>query len=108
MPMKPKVRVPKSVKKGEVFEIKAMVKHPMENGRRKDKKTGKTIPRMIINKMVCSYNGKQVFAIDLNTAVSANPYFSFFLKGTESGEITLTWTDDSGESATTKHKITVK
>ncbi len=44
-----RVKVPKSVKKGDVFQVKTLVSHKMESGQRKNKK-GKKIPRMIINK----------------------------------------------------------
>ena len=39
--IQPRVRVPKKIKKGEVFEVKTLVEHPMETGMRKEKKTGK-------------------------------------------------------------------
>ena len=55
----PKIRVPKTAKKGEVVEIKTLLPHIMESGQRKDK-DGKTIPRKIINKFVAEFNGKPV------------------------------------------------
>ena len=41
---KPRVKVPDTVKRGEPFEVKALVSHPMESGQRKDEKTGEKIP----------------------------------------------------------------
>ena len=105
---KPKVSMPKAVKKGEVFSVKVMAKHPMENGRRKDKVSGEKIPRMIINKFVCAYNERQAFVANMHTSVSANPYFLFYLRGEESGEIKFTWTDDLGESVTVSRNLTVQ
>ena len=104
---KPRVKVPKKVKKGEVFQVKCLVSHKMETGQRKDKKTGETIPRMIINKFVATYNGKEVFTADWHPAISANPYMSFYMKAEESSELVLTWTDDSGKTVTAKKQITV-
>lgn len=104
---KPRVRVPKTAKKGDVFEVKTSVTHPMENGSRKDK-DGNAIPRNIINKLVVKYNGKEVFGGELGTAVSANPFLSFFLKAEESGNIELTWTDESGAVFTTTEAIKVE
>ena len=49
---KPRVKVPSKVAKGEVFEVKSLISHTMESGQRKDRKTGETIPRMIINRFV--------------------------------------------------------
>ena len=38
---KPRIRVPRTAKVGDIVEIKSMLSHKMESGRRKDKKTGK-------------------------------------------------------------------
>ncbi len=104
---KPRVRVPKKADKGEVIEIKTLISHPMESGQRKDRKTGELIPRKIINKFVCTYNGQEVFSADFHPAVSANPYLSFFVKVEESGEFVFTWTDDDGSTYSKKNKLTV-
>lgn len=94
---KPRVKVPSSVKAGETFEVKALIKHKMETGQRKDKKTGKKIPRFIINKFTCEYGGKQVFSSDWHPAVAANPYIAFHVKAGKSGPMKLSWTDDKGK-----------
>ena len=52
MAEKPRLKLPKEAKKGEVIEIKTLMPHIMELGQRKDK-DGKTIPRKIINKFTC-------------------------------------------------------
>lgn len=102
----PRVKVPATAAKGEVFEIKATIDHNMESGQRKDK-DGKAIPRQIINKFICTYNGKEVFSSDWAAAISANPYLSFFLTATESGSIDMAWHDDNGEVYKASQKITV-
>ena len=104
---KPRVKAPSKVKKGQVFEVKCLISHKMESGQRKDRKTGDTIPRMIINKFVATYNGAEVFTADCHPAISANPYMAFFMKAEESGELELTWIDDKGEKVSAKKKITV-
>jgi sulfur-oxidizing protein SoxZ len=104
---KPRVRVPKSAAKGEVVEIKTLISHKMESGQRKDKQ-GNPIPRKIINKFTCTYNGDEVFSMDLHPAISANPYISFFLKAEESGELAFAWTDDDGSVYTKTASLTVK
>ncbi|MBT3659395.1 MAG: thiosulfate oxidation carrier complex protein SoxZ [Rhodospirillaceae bacterium] len=104
---KARVKVPKSIKKGEVFQVKTLISHKMETGQRKNKKTGKKISRMIINKLVCQYNGKEVFASDWHPAISANPYMAFYVKADASGSLDFTWTDDEGKSVKKSAKITV-
>ena len=103
--IRPRVRVPKEVAKGTVFEIKTLVSHKMETGQRKN--NGKIIPRKIINKFECKYNGETVFSADWHPAVSANPYMSFHTVATESGEIEMIWTDDEGKAHSKKAKINV-
>jgi sulfur-oxidizing protein SoxZ len=107
MANKARVKVPAEAKKGEVIEIKTLIPHKMETGRRKDSKTKKLIPRFIINKFVCTFNGKEVFSADLHPAVAANPYLAFFVKVEESGTFEFTWTDDKGKTVKVTKKIKV-
>src|SRR5215469_18455249 len=94
--VKPRIRLDKKeVRKGETVDVKTLVSHIMETGLRKDA-NGKAIPRMIINTFSCELNGKFVFGCDLEPAVSANPYFEFKFKPTESGTLKFSWVDDEG------------
>jgi sulfur-oxidizing protein SoxZ len=100
------IRVPAETKKGEVFEIKTLISHPMEPGQRRDN-MGRLIPRDIINRFVCTYNGEEVFRADLFPAIAANPFLTFFTVATESGELVFQWTDDHGATQTETAKIQV-
>ena len=104
---KARVKTPKSVKKGEAFQVKTLISHKMETGLRKNKKTGEKIPRHIINKFRCTFNGKEVMSADWLPAISANPYLSFYMKATASGTLELAWTDDKDKTVkkTTKIKV---
>ena len=104
---KPRVRVPKKVAKGEIVEIKTLISHRMESGQRKDKE-GNPIPRKIINRFEARYNGELVFAMDLQPAISANPYIAFHLRVDEPGELEFKWVDDDGSVYTKKAKIALK
>jgi sulfur-oxidizing protein SoxZ len=100
MAEKPRVKVPASVKPGEVFEVKTLLKHPMEPGVRKDA-SGNTIPRKIINRFACKANGREVFAADLFPATAADPFLTFHLRLKETSKLEFSWTDDDG-SVTSK------
>ncbi len=105
--VKPRIKLDKKeAKKGELVEVKALVQHVMETGNRRDA-DGKLVPRKILNKFVCTVAGKQVFAADFETAISANPYIQFKFKAVESGPVVLTWTDDDGSTITGEESITV-
>lgn len=103
---KPRIKVPKEAKAGEVISLKTLISHEMESGQRKDKE-GKVIPRKIINKFACEFNGAPVFSCDIDPAISANPYFEFTAKVSESGTFKFTWTDDDGSAYTDEYEITV-
>ncbi len=105
---KPRVKLPKKAAKGEVIQIKTLISHTMESGQRKDRKTGEKIPRKIINKFACTFNGKEVFSADWHPAISANPYLSFYATATESGTFEFAWTDDDGSVYSTTAKLTVE
>ncbi|MCB1478832.1 MAG: thiosulfate oxidation carrier complex protein SoxZ [Tepidamorphaceae bacterium] len=104
--VKPRVKVPKSAAAGEAITIKTLISHKMESGQRKDKE-GKPIPRSIINRFTCEFNGQNVVDVVLAPAISTNPYFEFQAKVPEAGEFTFTWYDDDGSVYTAKEKIAI-
>jgi sulfur-oxidizing protein SoxZ len=106
MAEKPRLKVPKEARKGEVIEIKTLIAHAMESGQRKDD-AGHLVPRKIINRFTCEFNGKPVFACDLEPAIAANPYFQFTVRVEESGTFRFTWIDDDGTVVTADETITV-
>ena len=102
----PRVQLPDTVAMGEFFQVKSLISHRMETGLRHDDK-GAVIPRKIINKFVCRYNGTVVFSADLHEAVAANPYIEFDLRATESGRLEFVWDEDGGAVYSLAHQITV-
>ncbi|MFN3937515.1 MAG: thiosulfate oxidation carrier complex protein SoxZ [Gemmobacter sp.] len=103
---KPRVRVPRSAKAGEAIELKTLISHPMESGQRRDG-SGNPIPRQIINRFVCEFNGATVIDVEIDPGVSTNPYFEFYATVNESGEFKFTWHDDDGSVYTETASITV-
>ena len=84
---------------GGVTTIKALISHPMETGTRKDKKTGQKIPAHFIQEVVCKHVDKTVMTAQWGAAISKNPYLSFKFKGGNAGDaVTLSWTDNKGNS----------
>ena len=93
--VKPRVKVPKSAAAGEAVTIKTLISHKMESGQRKDS-DGNIIPRSIINRFTCDFNGANVIDVTLEPAISTNPYFEFEAKVDAAGEFKFTWYDDDG------------
>jgi sulfur-oxidizing protein SoxZ len=102
----PRVRMPATAKAGEVIEVKTLISHEMESGFRKDA-AGKLIPRKIIKQFTATFNGKDIMKADWHSAVSANPYQSFFVRVPESGTFVFSWIDDDGSVYTAEQKVTV-
>ncbi|MEP4038362.1 thiosulfate oxidation carrier complex protein SoxZ [Pseudophaeobacter sp.] len=93
--VKPRVKVPKKATPGGAITIKTLISHQMESGQRKDKE-GNIIPRSIINRFTCEFNGQLVTDITIEPAVSTNPYFQFEAIVPEAGDFKFTWYDDDG------------
>lgn len=104
--VKPRVKVPKSAAAGEAITIKTLISHPMESGQRKDKE-GNPIPRSIINRFTCEFNGESVIDATLEPAVSTNPYLEFDATVPAAGDFKFTWYDDDGSVYEDKKSIEV-
>lgn len=104
--VKPRVKVPKTAAAGEAVTLKTLISHKMESGQRKDKE-GNVIPRSIINRFTCEFNGQMVMDVTLEPAISTNPYFQFDATVPEAGEFRFTWYDDDGSVYDTAKQIKI-
>ena len=101
------INVPATAKRGQIIEIKALISHPMETGFRTGP-DGNLVPRNIIKRFTCDYNGEEIFSADLFPAIAANPFLSFMMVATETGLITFRWIDDQDQVQLETTKITVE
>ncbi len=84
--------------KGSITEVKALLSHPMETGRRKND-LDETIPAHFIQLLTATLNGKTVLEAQWGTGVSKNPYLTFYLRDAKVGDtVRITWHDNLGES----------
>lgn len=100
------IHVPRTAKRGEIVEIRALVRHAMETGFRRTQ-LGELIPRDIIREFVCLYNDVEIFRAELHPAMAANPPLAFSTVATESGTLLFRWTGDNGYQVTASAEITV-
>jgi sulfur-oxidizing protein SoxZ len=92
--------------KGEVTEVKVLMSHPMETGRKKDD-FDKLIPAHFVQLVTATLNGKIVLEAQWGTGISKNPYLTFRLKNAKVGDIIeVTWVDNLGETATQNIAVT--
>jgi sulfur-oxidizing protein SoxZ len=101
------VTLPAQARRGEIIEIKTLAGHAMETGFRRTQ-TGELIPRDIIRRFVCTYNGVEVYRVDLHPAVAANPLIAFTTVATESGTLAFQWVGDNGYAVTETASIRVE
>lgn len=90
---------------GDVTEVKVLMRHDMETGQRKDA-AGAVIPPHFIQNLVAKHNDKVVLDMLMGTSVSKDPFLSFKFKGAAKGDkVTVTWTDNKGDSRTDEGTI---
>ena len=91
---------------GEVTEVKVIISHPMETGRKKDD-AGQIIPAHFIQLVTAILNAKLVLEIQWGTGISKNPYLTFYVKGAKvADKIVVTWFDNLGNTGTGEVMIT--
>lgn len=79
-------------------EVKVLMLHPMETGRRKND-IGETIPAHFIQLIIVHVNNNVVLEAQWGTGISKNPYLTFYLRNTKAGDrITVKWIDNQGDS----------
>ena len=90
-----RMRIPASIKPGEVVKVRVLVTHPMEIVQRKD---GKPVDKNyhFIHKVVVTYLGREVAEFETTQSISENPFFSFSFKATEPGALKVTFLDTHG------------
>lgn len=101
-----RIRVAERATAGEVVEVRTLLSHPMETGYRIDT-SGERVPRNIIERFRCTYDGRTICDATLGPAVAANPYLAFEFVADRSGELVFEWTEDSGEVLVERARIEV-
>lgn len=87
--------------------VKALIKHPMETGRRKNKDTGESIPAHYIQEITCTHAGEAVLTAEWGPTIALNPFLSFTFTGGAPGEVVeLSWKDNTGDSDSARATIT--
>ena len=82
-------------RRGEPFEVRTLVAHPMETGHRVDA-LGNKVPRDIVRRIEARLDGELVFAADMHPAIAANPYLVFPLVAQADGTLVVSWSGDLG------------
>lgn len=101
-----RVKLPKQAAVGEVITIKTQITHRMESGQRLDPQ-GKPIPRAIIHRFLCTFEGELVIDLDIGPGISTNPFFEFQAVVPGPGVFQFSWFDDDGSIYTDSRAVSV-
>lgn len=105
-PLKPpRLRLPRTVRAGDVIEIRTLAEHPMETGIRADGSAPP--PRDMLRRIEISMNGALLFAADLRNRTAANPYHVFFARVTRTSDFTVTLIDEGGQRVSAGGQVLV-
>jgi sulfur-oxidizing protein SoxZ len=90
-----RIRIPSSIKPGDIVKARVLVIHPMEIVQRKD---GKPVDKNyhFINQVVVTYQDKEIAQFEITQSISENPFFAFAFKATEPGVLRVTFLDTHG------------
>ena len=92
--------------KSDITEVKVIISHPMETGRKKDD-FGAIMPAHFIQLVTASLNNLPVLQMQWGTGISKNPYLTFYLSNAKVGDnIVITWYDNFGETGTGEILVT--
>ena len=87
-------------------DVRVLMSHEMETGQRRDS-AGNLVPAHYISTVTVSHNDKQVLSAEWGPAIAKNPYLQFKFKGGKKGDkLTVTWTDNKGDTRTDEATIT--
>lgn len=88
----------RATQKGDTTEVKVLMLHPMETGRRKNE-FDEIVPAHFIQLVTATLNGTPVLEAQWGTGISKNPYLTFYLTGAKAGDkISVQWLDNKGAS----------
>lgn len=104
--VKTRIKLPDTAGAGDVITIKTQITHLMETGHRLDS-AGVPLPRSIIHRLHCTFDGETVVDVDLRPGISTNPFFEFDAQVTRSGVFQFAWHDDDGAVYTAAKAISV-
>ncbi|MGH7302062.1 MAG: thiosulfate oxidation carrier complex protein SoxZ [Candidatus Rokuibacteriota bacterium] len=93
---KVRLRIPTSIKAGDVVQVRSLIIHPMERVERDAQ--GKIVTKNYnyINKVIVTFLGKPVAVFDTTQSVAENPFFSFTFRATDPGQLKVQFLDTTG------------
>ncbi|MEX0368205.1 MAG: thiosulfate oxidation carrier complex protein SoxZ [Ruegeria sp.] len=102
--VKPRIKLPKTISAGDTITVKTLITHRMESGQRVNA-LGLRVPRSIIHRFHCAFEGETVVDMAVGPGVSTNPFFEFQFRVPGQGGLVFSWYDDDGAIYTERRDI---
>ena len=102
-----RLQLPPQVAHGQVVRARLLIEHPMDTGYLQDL-AGKPVPRNVIADLICEYGGRQVLRVEPSSGISGNPFFEFFFRAGETGELRVSWVDERGAKGELRQLLRVQ
>ena len=98
----PRMRLPRKIKKDDVFKIKVRFEHPSFTGLGMvDTETmptfNRAVPVTFIRNMLVYYGEELVTRFNMTSAIADNPLFTFNLKAVREEPVTVAFINNEGE-----------
>ena len=98
----PRMRIPRKIKKDDVFKVKVRFEHPSFTGLGQvEPETTPTFNRAVpvnfIRNMLVYYGEELVTRFNMTSAIADDPMFTFKLKAVREGPITVAFINNEGE-----------
>ena len=98
----PRLRLPRRIKKDQVFKVKVKFDHPSFTGLgRVDEKTlprfNRAVPTSFIRTMLVYYGDELVNRFAMSSAIADYPLFTFKLKATKEAPVKVVFINNHGE-----------
>jgi hypothetical protein len=106
----PIIRFPKSIKKGEIINVRVQAKYPSITGLSTIGDTDEFMrkePAVYLSEMKVTFGGKEVCTFIMSSAVSEDPRIEFPLKVENSGTLTVRFETNKGEVFESTEEIKV-
>lgn len=88
----PRIALPRRIQKGQVFEVRTLLNHPMETGLREGP-DGRLLPQNLVKSLQVQLAGQPAFETRFHSGTSANPYVRFNLNVQNNTTARFIWTD---------------
>ena len=105
--MNARLSLPARVRRGEEFQLRVILQHPMENGLRRGE-DGRAIPYSVVERLLVRYNGNEVFAAEMTPGIAANPYLAIHLVAEASGPVSVEWATTQGGKGAVSASLAVE